>query len=128
MNLLLDTNCFIWFINGDKSLPQKIKTAILSYESNCYLSIASLWEIAIKQSLGKLELNGSFYEIEGFLTDNSITLLPLAFEDLKSLLKLEFHHRDPFDRIIIAQSVANNLIIATNDKMFKQYGIKTLWK
>ena len=85
MNLLLDTNCFIWFINGDKSLPQKIKTAILTKESNCYISIASLWEIAIKQSLGKLELNGDFFEIEGFLIQNNITLLQLEFEDLKTL-------------------------------------------
>jgi PIN domain nuclease of toxin-antitoxin system len=99
MDFLLDTHTFIWFINGDSLLPEQIQEEIKDINNRCFISIASLWEMAIKVSLDKLELKADFNKIAGFLVDNDIEILPISFEHIQKLLKLEFHHRDPFDRI-----------------------------
>jgi len=90
--------------------------------------LQGLWEIAIKSSLGKLKLKGDFNRIADFLTDNDIELLPITFEHLQRLMQLPLHHRDPFDRIIIAQSLTEDLTIATKDEVFIDYGVKSFWK
>ena len=95
MELLLDTHTFIWFINGDTSLPDNVKDAIKDIRNKCFISIASIWEIAIKIGLGKLELNADFNKIADFLAINDIEMLPITFEHLQKLLKLQYHHRDP---------------------------------
>jgi len=128
MDLLLDTHSFIWFLNGDEQLPQNLKSSIADTSNKCFLSIASLWEIAIKSSLGKLELKGDFNRIAGFLSDNDIELLPISFEHLQRLIQLPFHHRDPFDRIIIAQALTERLPTATKDEIFPDYGVNCIWK
>lgn len=128
MQLLLDTHPFIWFINGDNQLPEKIKKLIADSENECFLSIASIWEIAIKTSLGKLELQSDFDKITDFLFDNDIEILPIKFEHLQTLLKLEYYHRDPFDRVIISQGIAENLIVLSKDEIFDKYPIKLIWK
>ena len=87
-----------------------------------------MWEIAIKSSLNKLELKGDFDRIAGFLTDNDIELLPITFEHLQRLLQLPFHHKDPFDRVIIAQAMTEGLPIATKDVMFSAYAVNCIWK
>lgn len=87
-----------------------------------------MWEIAIKQSLSKLELKDHFSNIEDFIEENDITLLPIEFNHLRKLLKLPFHHRDPFDRIIIAQAIAEQIKIITKDDAFVKYKAKHLWK
>lgn len=127
MDLLLDTHAFIWFLNGDSQLPTTIKNLIADTSNKCFLSIGSIWEIAIKVSLNKLELQGDFNHIAGFLTDNDIEVLPITFEHLQRLLQLDFHHRDPFDRIIIAQALTENLTVATKDGIFHQYGVNIMW-
>lgn len=127
MHLLLDTHTFIWFLNGDNQLHPFIKKEIANSSNRCYLSIAGIWEIAIKFSLNKIELKGEFSEIEIFLSDTDITLVPIRFEHVQSLLQLPLHHRDPFDRIIISQGITENLTIATKDKNFKSYNVKTIW-
>lgn len=76
MDLLLDTHAFIWFINGDVALPQKVVDAIKNVENKCFISIASLWEIAIKSSLKKLELKSDFDKIVDFLAENDIEIIP----------------------------------------------------
>lgn len=128
MELLLDTHSFIWFLNGDEQLPQNLKNIIADTSNKCFLSVASLWEIAIKSSLGKLELNGDFKQLSGFLTENDIEILPITFEHLQRLVQLPFHHRDPFDRIIIAQVLTERLSVATRDEAFPGYGVKCIWK
>jgi PIN domain nuclease of toxin-antitoxin system len=128
MDLLLDTHAFIWFLNGDNQLPTTLRNLISDTANRCYLSIASLWEIAIKSSLGKLELQGDFKQIAGFLNDNDIEVLPITFEHIQRLLQLESHHQDPFDRMIIAQALAENLSLATKDEVFQEYGVTILWK
>src|SRR5579875_3555770 len=104
MDLLLDTHSFIWFLNGNEQLSQTVKDTITNTSNRCLLSIASLWEIAIKSSLGKLDLKGDFNQIANFLSNNNIELLTISFEHLQQLMQLPFHHRDPFDRILIAQA------------------------
>lgn len=128
MDLLLDTHTFIWFISGDAALPQKALNAIKSVENKCFISIASLWEIAIKSSLKKLELKSDFNRIIDQLADNDIEILPITFEHLQRVLTLEFHHRDPFDRIIISQALVENLTIISKDEHFPSYTEKILWK
>ena len=128
MDLLLDTHTFIWFINGDNSLPDNTKSAIKDIKNKCYLSIASLWEIAIKTSLEKLELKSDFNKISDLLIANEIDILPITFEHLQKLLNLKYHHRDPFDRIIISQGITEKLTILTRDENFKKYKVKLMWE
>jgi len=128
MDLLLDTHAFIWFISGDTALPQKVVDAIKNVENKCFISIASLWEIAIKSSLKKLELKSDFNRITDQLADNDIEILPITFEHLQRALTLEFHHRDPFDRIIISQGLVERLIIVSKDEHFPSYTDRILWK
>ncbi|MFN2458728.1 MAG: type II toxin-antitoxin system VapC family toxin [Chitinophagaceae bacterium] len=96
--------------------------------NKCFLSIASIWEIAIKSSLNRIDLHGDFNRIAQFINANDIELLPLTFEHIQKLLSLDFHHRDPFDRIIIAQAFSEKLTIATNDNIFHKYGVDIVWK
>ena len=128
MDILLDTHIFMWFMNGDKSLTEAHRNAITNIENKCYFSIASIWEIAIKHSIHKLELASGFDKIQEFMFENDIELLPISFEHIQQLLSLELHHRDPFDRIIIAQGLTEGLIILTRDSNFGKYKVLTLWE
>jgi PIN domain nuclease of toxin-antitoxin system len=109
MNFLLDTHTFIWFINGDKSLSDKVIDKIKDVENQCFFSIASIWEIAVKMKLNKLQLKSGFNKITSFCTENEIEIIPITFEHIQELNQLDFHHRDPFDRLIIAQGIAEKL-------------------
>ena len=127
MQYLLDTHTFIWFIEDDKQLSQKAAKEIIDINNDCYLSIASLWEIAIKINIGKLILKTPFNDIIPFLIENNIEMLPVKFEHLQQLMTLELIHKDPFDRIIIAQAIAQNYTIIGDDKNFKYYPVKCIW-
>lgn len=127
MNLLLDTHTFIWFINGDNVLSDKSKELIVNINNNCFMSIASIWEIAIKLSLKKLDLHRKFNEISMLMVKYNIDLMPISFEHLEKLIQLDFYHRDPFDRIIISQAIIEKITIITKDEIFKKYNVKTLW-
>ena len=127
MDLLIDTHAFLWYITGDEQLPHKIVQTINDSSNRCYVSIASIWEIAIKLSLDKLVIEGGFETIEDFLDNNDFEILPIDLDDTKELLKLDFHHRDPFDRMIIAQAKTSGLVIISKDGFFKEYSIETLW-
>lgn len=89
-----------------------------------YVSKASLWEMAIKISLGKLEISISFEELEVYLEENEFAVLDYNFEHLKTLLTLPFHHSDPFDRLIISQAITDDLRIITHDEAFNNYPVK----
>lgn len=127
MNLLLDTHAFIWFMEGDIALSKTSRKAIADIQNNCFISIASIWEIAIKYSLGSLKLHSQFADIIGFLESNEIELLPIGFNHLQQLLALEYHHRDPFDRIIISQALTEDLTIISKDEYFRKYTDALLW-
>lgn len=124
---LLDTHTLIWFINGDKELSTKARAIIQAKDTLNFVSIASLWEIAIKISLGKLELKTPFNQVIKQLEENGFEILPITFEDTMIVSKLPFHHRDPFDRMIIAQALTHKMIIITKDPSFNQYNTTTAW-
>jgi PIN domain nuclease of toxin-antitoxin system len=124
MNILLDTHIFLWFVNDDPRLSDGLKDLIENKNNFSYLSIASLWEMSIKYNLGKLTLAPSYQEfVEREVSESSIILLSIKLEHLKINASLTFYHRDPFDRIIIAQSMAENIPIMTVDSVFSQYSI-----
>lgn len=127
MNLLLDTHTFLWFITGDFRIPAKMLELINNNKNDCRVSIASIWEIVIKMTLNKLEIKGGFKTIEDFLENNDFEILPINFNHTKKLLSLPLIHNDPFDRIIIAQSICENLTIISKDRIFKNYETKIVW-
>ena len=127
MNLLLDTHAFLWFIAGDKQLPDKVVDKITDPYNKCFVSIASIWEIVIKYSLGKIEIRGGFKTIEDFLENNDMEVLPVKVSHTKKLLNLKKVHKDPFDRMIISQGIVEKLVIITRDEIFKEYKVKVSW-
>lgn len=128
MAYLLDTHSFLWFINGDDQLPEKAKNAIMDSEAVKHISIASLWEIAIKVNLGKLNLEMSYVDLRQQIIDNGFEILPITFEHTAALVSLALHHRDPFDRMIIAQALSEQLTVIGKDENFYKYNsLKMLW-
>ena len=127
MNYLLDTHALIWFLNGDKDLSSKARKAIESSSATNFISIVSLWEIAIKISLDRLELKAPFDKIGDEIENNNFQMLPITFQDTLILSSLPFHHRDPFDRLLIAQSMNNQFTLISKDQHFHSYNIRILW-
>jgi len=127
MKLLLDTHAFIWFVDNDVRLLHKTKNQIEDINNTILISIASLWEIAIKISLGKLEISESIERIIELIADNGFEILPILPEHIIKISRLEFHHRDPFDRIIIIQGLNENLQIVSKDEIFDKYGVNRIW-
>ncbi len=128
MEYLLDTHTFLWFINGDTQLSKKAREAIGDPDVIKYTSIASFWEIAIKVNLGKLSLDMPFIDLRQQVTDNGFEILPITFSHTAELITLDLHHRDPFDRIIIAQALSERLILISKDGNFEKYSqLKMLW-
>ena len=125
--LLLDTHTLIWFLEGDQALSGQAKASIEGKGVTNYVSVATLWEIAIKSSLGKLTLKQDFSRLELLVQQNGFYVLPINFEHLKKVKTLSFHHRDPFDRLIIAQSLVERLDIVTKDPAFPAYGVSIIW-
>jgi PIN domain nuclease of toxin-antitoxin system len=125
-NLLLDTHAFIWYSEDDPKLSESIKIDIENADL-VYLSIASLWEIAIKLSIGKLLLRSNYESIEASLEPAGIELLPISFADTVRVRNLPLHHRDPFDRILIAQAIDRALTLVSCDNAFAAYPIQIKW-
>ena len=122
MRLLLDTHTFLWFVNDNPKLSDRLKDLIEDTSNVSYLSVASLWEMSIKFNLGKLTLDPNYEEfVEREVTTTSIQLLNIELSHLRLNATLPFHHRDPFDRLIIAQSMAENIPIVTLDSAFNKY-------
>ena len=113
MNLLIDTHALIWFITDNDKLPLKTKQIIENKENNCYVSIATFWEIGIKNSIGRLDLNSDLEAIFQIIEETGFETLPITTSQILRNANLEFHHQDPFDRIIIAQSLTEKMTIIT---------------
>jgi len=124
--ILIDTHALLWFLSGDAALSSPARRAIEDNERVC-VSIASLWEIAIKIGAGKLTIARGFDGLVADLLDNDIEVLSLEVRHLGHLLSLPLHHRDPFDRVIIAQAIAGGLQIVTKDVQFAAYEVELLW-
>jgi len=128
MKLLLDTHTFLWFIGGNINLSNTARNAIENINNQRFISIATLWEISIKVSIGKLKIGLAFTElVEQEVYGNAIEILEISSEHLDELVKLPFHHKDPFDRLIIAQSLVEDAILISKDAVFQSYPIKLLW-
>lgn len=128
MNVLLDTHTFIWYIEGSTRLTEKARNAIEIAEDKIYLSIISLWEIAIKNGKKQLALQNEFDDLLDVLNSLDIEILSITFADTKIYKNLLLHHGDPFDRMIISQAINNNLTIIGCDQSFNDYPIQMLWK
>lgn len=128
MRILLDTHTFIWFAEDDKRLNEAIKKLIEKPTNEIFLSIASIWEMAIKMQLKKLNLGKFIEDIIDFVTINGFEFLPILPNHIVKLTTLDFYHRDPFDRIIIAQGLYDHLQIINSDVIFDKYGVDRIWK
>jgi len=128
MRLLLDTHTFLRWINNDPLLSDSARDAITTERNECFLSLASCWELAIKASIGKLRLTKP---VERFipeeLTANDFQLLSIDFRHIAKVEALPFHHRDPFDRLLVAQALTEKMAIISADAVFSEYGIKRIW-
>ncbi|MEO7299652.1 MAG: type II toxin-antitoxin system VapC family toxin [Verrucomicrobiota bacterium] len=128
MKLLLDTHALLWFISNDSQLSDSARKNIENPESEKFVSAASLWEIAIKLSLGKVKLPRPFDQVfPQQLEINGFNLLPISCGHLNRIVSLPFHHRDPFDRLLIAQATSDEMTILTRDPEFSKYSVKVLW-
>ena len=127
MKLLLDTHAFLWFIDDNPRLSARAK-GLLESDADLLLSVASLWEISIKVSIGRLTLAQPYdIFIPQQLTNNAIEILPISLAHLGVVSTLPFHHRDPFDRLIIVQAMIEQLPIISIDEAFDAYSVKRLW-
>ena len=125
MNYLLDTHAILWYAQGSAELSTKARSLIESEE--CFYSIASLWEIAIKQKLGKIDAALTILELEAFCKSAHFVQLPTRTEYIEKTKSLDFIHRDPFDRLLIALAQTEDLTIITRDSIIPKYNVKTIW-
>lgn len=128
MRFLLDTHTFLWAISDSGLLSKRAKSVLENLENECFLSTASVWEIVIKHSIGKLKLKRSPEKliIEEMQLGNYQSLA-IQMNHVFSMEKIPQFHKDPFDRILIGQALAEGLQIITNDPLIKKYKVKTLW-
>ncbi|MFB2922350.1 type II toxin-antitoxin system VapC family toxin [Aerosakkonema funiforme] len=128
MKLLLDTHTFIWYVMDNPKLSATVRVMIDDGNNELLLSIASIWEMAVKQSIGKLNFGLPFRMfIEQQLSSNSIELLNINLAHIDIIASLPLHHRDPFDRLIIAQAMVENIPILSADTIFDSYPIQRRW-
>jgi PIN domain nuclease of toxin-antitoxin system len=128
MKILLDTHTFIWYITDSPQLSKNAKQLIENENTEKLLSLASVWEMGIKHSIGKLNFSQPFMEfIKEQLVITNIGLLGIDFEHIEVITTLPLHHRDPFDRIIIAQAILEGIPVIGADGMFDAYGITRFW-
>lgn len=122
---LLDTHAIIWYVSGSNELSQIAKSIMET--KRCFFSFASLWEIAIKQAKGLLQFNIDIPKLKTVLEDEEFIYLPPTEFDAETIKTLPDIHKDPFDRLLIAQAIDNNLTIVTTDSKIPQYNVKTIW-
>ncbi len=128
MRILLDTHTFLWWVWDAPELSAKARKYIANPDNECLLSLASVWEIAIKSSLGKLKIDRPLDQfIPEQLSANGFKPLEIGFRHIVQVNTMPFHHKDPFDRLLAAQAREEKLLIVSADPIFTQYGIKRIW-
>lgn len=126
MRILLDTHAFLWAITDDSRMPPRVRKLMAA--SDCCFSVASIWEAVVKVQSGKMSLPlpaGPFLVSE--LVSSGVQILPVTLDHVLRVEKLELHHRDPFDRMLIAQSIEEHLPVLTTDPLFRKYPVQQLW-
>jgi PIN domain nuclease of toxin-antitoxin system len=124
---LLDTHTAIWFFNGDKALSETAKQTILDASNSKYLSMTSAWELAIKIGIGKLDFAGKAAGFVRLAENNGFTLIPITTSHLTTYESLPFIHRDPFDRLLVATAIAEQMTIITADENIVRYDVPKVW-
>ncbi len=128
MRLLLDTHTFLWFVLKDPRLSEPALTLMKNLDNELLISPASYWEIAIKVSIGKYQIPDSFQTwMEQQLLTNDLNILPIQVAHAAKVATLPFHHRDPFDRLLIAQALVEDIPVISLDGKFDQYSVKRRW-
>ena len=128
MKLLLDTHALLWFSSNDPRLGTRAAALISDGNNERLLSVASLWEVAIKVSIGRLRLDIPLEQLCGpELTRHMTQLLPISPAHVVEVSKLPFHHRDPFDRMLAAQALTDGLTVVSNDQILDRYGVTRIW-
>jgi PIN domain nuclease of toxin-antitoxin system len=128
MRVLVDTHTFLWALLENHRLSAKAKQILTSKEHELYFSLVSLWEIAVKMKIGKLNTVGSSVTyIRDEMAEYGMELLPIRYEHILQLERLPLHHSEPFDRLLIAQAIAESLPILTHDEKFPLYPVKLIW-
>ncbi len=123
---LIDTCALLWFLDDNPKLSEKAKN-IIGTSNDLYLSIASLWEIAIKKAINKLDIEESITDLEQICIRYRITILPIKIPYLEKIQLLPSIHNDPFDRLIIATALEENLLLITHDSNIRKYDLPLLW-
>ncbi len=126
--ILLDTNVLIWALNDDRALTRRMRSVLSSTTASVHLSVVSAWEIAIKYQSGKLSFDVPVEDVLSRILDGaSWPVLPVLPAHIPELLALPMHHRDPFDRLLIAQARAEGMSLATSDQQFRKYRVPLAW-
>ena len=128
MRLLLDTHAFLWWLAGSERLPTRVRHAIRDEANSKLISAASAWEITTKHRLGKLPDAGVLaHDVADAIAGEGFQELPITVQDAARAGSLPGPHRDPFDRVLIAQALAENLVLISNEDLFDSYGVRRLW-
>lgn len=131
MRVLLDSHTLIWFYSGNERLTQKAKEIIENTQNECFLSLTSVWEMAIKIKLGKMNLGVSLEQFVEDVTENGIQMLGVELKHILKTQELDFHHRDPFDRLIFSQAITESMVLLSADSIadlyFENETIKRIW-
>lgn len=127
MNYLIDTHILLWLLDDESAIPASTLTQVKDPANQVFVSMATIWEIAIKRSLGKLIISQPTQTIIDELALSGIVLLPILPSHIVQVEALPFHHRDPFDRIIIAQALAESCVVISKDINFPLYSVPLLW-
>ena len=128
MRILLDTHAIVWWATGDRRLSRTARVAIANPGTEVFISIASAWEIQIKATLQKLTLNESIDALyRSLIIDQDFRMIGIELKDIDHLSKLPPHHRDPFDRMLVAQALRGDFTLVTKDRVVASYGTPTLW-
>lgn len=128
MRLLLDTHALIWLSEDDPSLSIGAREALQDTANVLFCSVASIWEMAIKASLGKLKLGARLEtSFRRALEENGLAILPVEYAHAAHVLRLPWHHRDPFDRLLVAQATVEQLCLVSHDRQLDPYGVRRIW-
>jgi PIN domain nuclease of toxin-antitoxin system len=127
MSVLVDTHAFLWFMAGDRRLSRSARRAIEASNSEWWLSAASVWELSIKSSLGRITLPAPLDEYFAAKVQQGLRVLSVEWTHAAAVERLPFHHCDPFDRLIVAQAHSERLAVVTKDPAFAKYGVRVVW-
>lgn len=127
MRLLLDTHALLWWLQEDPGLSSKARKAIATTDNQVSVSTATVWELAIKNNSGKLEITNLLDGFESKLADEGMLILPISLDHALRAGALPNHHKDPFDRMLVAQAQAEAVSLVSKDEIFDQYGVKRVW-